>query len=114
MRCNSFRYEREVKAEMTNYVDYHTAPDVLALIQELSATLHPAFDPKQLGVIYSPKESRAVMRITAVKYPVNVWLSTPFIVEVFENKWSQLSREKKWSTVNLIIRAVTSGKIKAS
>lgn len=89
---------------MPNYVDYYTSNEIQELIQELRSTC-PSIDPNQFSVIHSPKESHAVMRITALEYPLSEWFAKPFIVEVFDNNWGKLSKTEKRNCFLRLIHA---------
>jgi hypothetical protein len=98
---------------MPRFTDYYSDPEV-KLIMEKFINKYPSifegFNVDQMNVVYTKgKKAKKPIRVIPVRYPYDVYVNKPYIVEVFETWWAKLSQVQKNLAVFHVMCAIPKG-----
>jgi hypothetical protein len=99
---------------MAKFSDYHTSREVADIMEGIIEThprIFPGFDLNKMGFVHTQgkKGKKNPIKIKAVRYPHDVWMSQTYIVEVAEDTWKEMGEKKRRLSVFHTMCAVPDG-----
>jgi hypothetical protein len=85
---------------MARFKDYETTreiADIMEGILDKHPRVFPGFDMNKIGFVHTlgKKAKKNPIKIRAVRYPYDVWMSQTYIVEVMDESWKEMTDKKK-------------------
>jgi hypothetical protein len=101
------------KIDMSKFNDYTVSPevtDIMEKILERFPTVFPGFDVNKIGSIHAhDKESKKPIKLTAVKFPYDVYCEKTYICSVSDGTWKDLTQKQKNLAVFHIMCSIPEG-----
>jgi len=98
---------------MPKFADYYSDPEVKSIMEnfiEHFPGMFEGFNVENIYVIFTKKKkARRPIRLIPVRYPQDVFIGKPYIVEVFEAWWEKMTPKQKNLSVFHVMCAVPEG-----
>jgi len=98
---------------MPKFNDYETSDEVSEIMHNMLghySNVFQGFDLGKVGFVHTKKKkSKRAIKVHSVKYPVDVWCTKTYIVEVFDDKWGGMSEKKRSISVFRAMLAMPDG-----
>ena len=98
---------------MPKFTDYYSDPEVKNIMEKFIEKFPGMFEGFNVDlinvVITKKKKSRKPIRLIPVRYPLDVYVSKPYIVEVFEQWWKDMNPKQKNLAVFHVMCAIPEG-----
>jgi len=98
---------------MPKFTDYYSDPEVRSIMEKFIAKfpgLFEGFNCDLINVVFTKKKkARKPIRLISVRYPQDVYISKPYIVEVFVIWWERMNQKQKNLAVFHVMCAVPEG-----
>ena len=96
--------------KVTDYVITPEINDIMEDIVEAYPQVFEGFDSAKIGAtITANKKGKRPVRISSVRYPVNIWCNKVYIVEAFQDQWVTMDQKQKNLAVFHVMCAVPEG-----
>lgn len=98
---------------MAKYTDFYSDPEVKDIMERFLDRfpgMFEGFNPDEINVIFTEKKkSQVPIKLKSVTYPMDVYISKPYIMEVFDTWWSDMNEKQKNLAVFHIMCMVPEG-----
>jgi len=98
---------------MPKFVDYQSDKEVQDIMEKFLDKfpgMFEGFDPAKIGfVMTAKKKSKEPIRLHCVPYPLDVFMSQVYVVEVFKSWWRKMDPKKKNLAVFRTMCAIPDG-----
>lgn len=98
---------------MPKFTDFYSDPEVKSIMEKFLKhfpMLFEGFDISGINVVFTrKKKSRRAIRLVPVRYPYDVYINKPYIVEVFESKWKDMDVKRRNLAVFHIMCSIPTG-----
>lgn len=98
---------------MAKFTDFYSDPQVRTTMEKFISHfpgLFDGFDIDGINVVFTKKKkARKAIRLVPVRYPYDVYIGKPYIVEVFETKWKDMDETRRNLAVFHTMCSIPSG-----
>jgi len=99
---------------MPKFTDYYSSPeirDIMGAFTDKFPSMFDGFDATSIDVVVTQgKKSKFPVKLHSVGYPANVFTTgKPYIVEVFDSWWKDMSQRQKNTSVFHVMCAIPEG-----
>jgi hypothetical protein len=98
---------------MPKFTDYYSDPEVKAIMEKFIDHFSGMFDGFNVDGIHvlftKKKRGRKPIRLVPSRYPQDVFIGKPYIVEVFESWWNRMNPKQKNLAVFHVMCAIPEG-----
>jgi hypothetical protein len=98
---------------MPKFTDYYSDPEVKSIMErfiEHFPGMFEGFNVDNIQVVFTKKKkARRPIRLIPVRYPQDVFIGKPYIIEVFESWWEKMTPKQKNLAIFHVMCAVPEG-----
>jgi hypothetical protein len=98
---------------MPKFTDYYSDPEVKSIMErfiEHFPGMFEGFNVDNIQVVFTKKKkARRPIRLIPVRYPQDVFIGKPYIIEVFEAWWEKMTPKQKNLAIFHVMCAVPEG-----